>query len=243
MKPVSKFFTLAFFLTLMAATSVEASINGSISGVVSDSSGAVVSSATVTATNVQTGVRTTVKTDFKGFYNFPALQIGTYTVEVQESGFKTAKQTDMVIDANSALRADFTLQVGQTVEQVTVTTNAVQVETESTQMGEVINSKTMTAVPLNGRAYTDLLALQPGVSPYTAGDSGTPGISDRSVDGGLNSGNQSVNGQRESANGFMVNGSNVEEGKNNGASIIPSPNFASSPTTLTLSMGTTAGDK
>ena len=221
MKPVSKFFTLAFFLTLMAATSVEASINGSISGVVSDSSGAVVSSATVTATNVQTGVRTTVKTDSKGFYNFPALQIGTYTVEVQESGFKTAKQTDMVIDANSALRADFTLQVGQTVEQVTVTTNAVQVETESTQMGEVINSKTMTAVPLNGRAYTDLLALQPGVSPYTAGDSGTPGISDRSVDGGLNSGNQSVNGQRESANGFMVNGSNVEEGKNNGASIIP----------------------
>jgi len=66
-----------------------------------------------------------------------------------------------------------------------------------------------------------LLALQPGVSPYTATDTGTPGISDRSVDGGLNSGNQSVNGQRESANGFMVNGSNVEEGKNNGAAIIP----------------------
>jgi len=221
MNPVSKFFTLVFFLALLATTSAEASITGSISGGVSDTSGAVIRGATVTATNTQTGIQATLKTDSKGFYNFPALQIGSYTVEVQQAGFKTANRTDMVVDANSALRADFTLQVGQSVEQITITAEAVHVETESTQMGDVISGKTMTAVPLNGRAYTDLLALQPGVSPYTAGDSGTPGISDRSVDGGLNSGNQSVNGQRESANGFMVNGSNVEEGKNNGAAIIP----------------------
>src|SRR4029077_17120312 len=82
-------------------------------------------------------------------------------------------------------------------------------------------SKRIEAVPLNGRSYTDLLALQPGVSPYSAVDTGTAGISDRSPSGGLNSGNQSVNGQRETANGFMVNGSNVEEGKNNGGAIIP----------------------
>jgi hypothetical protein len=88
-------------------------------------------------------------------------------------------------------------------------------------MGEVVTGKTITAIPLNGRAFTDLLAMQPGVSPYNSTDTGTPGISDRSVDGGLNAGNQSVNGQRETANGFMVNGSNVEEGKNNGAAIIP----------------------
>ena len=198
-----------------------ASINGSISGVVTDSSGAVVSGATVTATNIQTGVKTTLKTDSKGFYNFPALQIGNYTVDAQESGFKTESRTGLIIDANSALRADFTLQVGQIIDKVTVESEAEHVETESTQMGEVITAKTITAVPLNGRAYTDLLALQPGVSPYNSTDTQTPGISDRSVDGGLNSGNQSVNGQRETANGFMVNGSNVEEGKNNGAAIIP----------------------
>jgi Carboxypeptidase regulatory-like domain/TonB dependent receptor len=227
MSPVSKVFTLAFFLTLLAATLAQASITGSISGVVSDTTGAVIGGATVTATNTQTGVQVTLKTDSKGFYNFPTLQIGTYTVEVQVSGFKTANRTDIVIDANSALRADFTLQVGQSVEKVTVTAEAVHIETESTQMGEVITGKTMTAVPLNGRAYTDLLALQPGVSPYTASDcgngtgTGTPGMADRAVDGCLNAGNQSVNGQRESANGFMVNGSNVEEGKNNGAAIIP----------------------
>ena len=221
MIPVSKFFTLAFFVTLLTATALWASINGSISGVVSDSTGAVVVGATVTTTNTQTGVQAQIKTDSKGFYNFATLQVGTYTVDVQQTGFKTSKQREMVIDANSALRADFTLQVGQIVEQVTITADAVHIESESTQMGQVITGKTMTAVPLNGRAYTDLLALQPGVSPYTAGDSGTPGISDRAVDGGLNSGNQSVNGQREASNGFMVNGSNVEEGKNNGAAIIP----------------------
>jgi Carboxypeptidase regulatory-like domain len=216
-----KSWLLALATIVLASASLWASINGSISGVVTDSSGAVVSGATVTATSTQTGVKTTLKTDSKGFYNFPALQIGNYTVEVQQSGFKTESRTDIVIDANSAVRADFVLQIGQVIEKVTVETEAARVETESTQMGEVITAKTITAVPLNGRAYTDLLALQPGVSPYTATDTGTPGISDRAVDGGLNSGNQSVNGQRETANGFMVNGSNVEEGKNNGAAIIP----------------------
>jgi hypothetical protein len=216
-----RFLSCALGVVLLSSLSLWASINGSISGVVTDSSDAVVSGATVTATNVQTGVKTTLKTDSKGFYNFPALQIGNYTVDVQEQGFKTESRTDLVIDANSAVRADFTLQIGQIVEKVTVASEAAHVETESTQMGEVITAKTITAVPLNGRAYTDLLALQPGVSPYTATDTGSPGISDRAVDGGLNSGNQSVNGQRETANGFMVNGSNVEEGKNNGAAIIP----------------------
>ncbi|HEY4053026.1 MAG TPA: carboxypeptidase regulatory-like domain-containing protein [Terriglobales bacterium] len=216
-----RFSAFALGAILLSTVCLWASINGGISGVVTDSSGAVVQGASVTATDTQTGVKTTLQTDSKGFYNFPALQIGTYTVDVQQTGFKTESHTDLVIDANSAVRSDFTLQVGAIVEKVTVNTEAAHVETESTQMGEVITSKTMTAVPLNGRAYTDLLALQPGVSPYTSNDTGTPDISGRDVDGGLNAGNQSVNGQRETANGFMVNGSNVEEGRNNGAAIIP----------------------
>ena len=198
-----------------------ASITGSISGVVTDPSGAVVVGAQVVATDTQTGIHTTQMTDDKGFYNFAALPIGTYDLEVSRAGFKTSRRSGLVIDANSALRADMTLTVGGINEKVEVSTDAVHVETESTQMGEVITGKTMTATPLNGRSYTDLLRLQPGVSPYNANDTGTAGINDRSVDGGLNSGNQSVNGQRETANGFMVNGSNVEEGKNNGAAIIP----------------------
>src|SRR5579864_7856846 len=216
----SRCFGIAVFILLTLGVA-SASITGSISGVVTDPSGAVVAEANVVATNTQTGIRTTVTTDSKGFFSLPALPVGTYDLEVSRQGFKTLRVTGLTIDANSALRVDSTLQLGAAMETMVVTGDAVHVETESTQMGDVINGKAMTAVPLNGRAYTDLLALQPGVSPYSATDTGTAGISDRSPDGGLNSGNQSVNGQRESANGFMVNGSNVEEGKNNGAAIIP----------------------
>jgi Carboxypeptidase regulatory-like domain/TonB dependent receptor len=207
------------FLFLAAGAAV-ASITGSISGVVSDSSGAVIPGARVTATNTQSGVKNTGTTDSKGFYNLPSLAVGTYDLEISKPGFKKEIVTGLVIDANSALRSDATLQVGQTIETVIVASDAVHVETESTQMGDVITGKAMTAVPLNGRSYTDLLSLQPGVVPSAYG-SQAPGISDRAVDGGLNSGNQSVNGQRETSNGFMVNGSNVEEGKNNGAAVIP----------------------
>jgi hypothetical protein len=210
---------LAFVLFGLALAA--ASITGSISGVVTDTSGAVVSGASVVATDTLTGVKTTARTDSKGFYSLPTLAIGTYDLEITQAGFKTYRKTGLVIDANAALRADASLDVGAISEKVEVSTDSVHVETQSTQMGEVITGKSMEAVPLNGRSYTDLLALQPGVSPYSAGDTGTAGISDRSPSGGLNSGNQSVNGQRETANGFMVNGSNVEEGKNNGAGIIP----------------------
>ena len=206
-------------LLLVAAS--WAGITGSISGVITDSSGAVVSGAQIVARNTQTGASSSVISDARGFYVVTALPVGDYTLQITLPGFKTYQRTKIRIDANSAVRADATLEVGTITEKVEVSSDAVHVETQTTQMGEVIGSKSMTAIPLNGRAYTDLLALQPGVSPYTATDTGTTGINDRPVDGGVNSGNQSVNGQREAANGFMVNGTNVQEGKTNGAAIIP----------------------
>ena len=176
--------------------------------------------AQVIAIETQTGIRTETVTDSRGFYNFPTLPIGTYDVEVHQAGFKTFRQTDIKIDANSALKVDVALSVGATSENIEVRSDAVQVETQTTQMGEVITGTRMTTVPLNGRSYTDLLSLQPGVVPSAYGST-APGMGDRSPSGGLNPGNQSVNGQREAANGFMVNGANVEEGKNNGAGVIP----------------------
>ncbi len=205
---------------LFGAALAWAAITGSISGVVTDSSGAVVIGATVTATETQTGIRSAITSDSKGFYNFSALPIGTYDVEVKADGFKLFQEKGLVVDANSALRVDAKLQVGQTTEKVTVFSDAVHVDMESTQNGEVIEGRKIAAVPLNGRSYTDLLALQPGVVPSAYGNQ-APDTTDRPTSGNLNPGNQSVNGQRESSNGFMVNGANVMEGKNNGAAIIP----------------------
>ena len=134
-------------------------------------------------------------------------------------GFRPFGETDIVVKVNDQLRIDITFQVG-TVQQevVNVSANAVQVETESTQLGDVIDSKKMLALPLNGRSYLDLLGLQAGVAP-----SGSVTIGgDRPVSGYLgNAGNVSVNGQRETANAFLVNGGDVSEGRNLGAGLVP----------------------
>jgi len=208
---------------LFALAMASAGITGSISGVVTDKSGAVVSGATVTATDTLTGVQTAQKTDAKGFYNLPTLAVGTYDVEVKQVGFKTYRQTGLVIDANSALRVDASLAVGSISEKVEVSTDAAQVETTSTQMGEVIEGSKMTSVPLNGRNFIDLLALQPGVSPYQGTDQMTNGIGidPATLSGDQNNGTQSVNGGRTGSNGFMVNGADAEEGVHNGAAILP----------------------
>ena len=109
------------------------------------------------ATDTQTGVQTTQETDAKGFYNLPTLAVGTYDLEIKHVGFKTFRQTGLVIDANSALRADASLDVGSINEKVEVSTEVAQVEPQSTQMGEVIEGSKMTSVPLNGRSFIDLL--------------------------------------------------------------------------------------
>src|SRR5690242_8962528 len=215
-----KFSGIGVLVCLLAAVVSWASINGSISGLVIDPSGSVIVGGAVTATETQTGVKSETVTDSKGFYNFPELAIGTYDIEITANGFKTFRKSGIVVDANSALRVDATLQVGQATEKVVVNSDAVHVETESTQTGEVIEGRKIVSVPLNGRAYTDLLALQPGVVPSAYGNT-APDTQDRQPSGTLNPGNQSINGQRESSNGFMVNGANVVEGKNNGAAIVP----------------------
>ena len=207
----------AIFFVLLTATFALASITGTISGIVTDPAGAVVADAKVTATNLQTDVVRTVKTDAKGFYSFLALPIGTYTINVQHSGFKDFEQKEIVIDANSAVTVDAKLQVGAIQQQISVSSTGVQVETTTTQMGEVITGSSMTSIPLNGRSYTDLLALQPGVVPQSTGEYGA-GFN---PSGDLNAGNLSVSGQRESANGFMVNGGDVEEPGNMGTAVVP----------------------
>ena len=202
---------VAVLLTLTA--SLSAAVTGSISGTVKDKSDAVVPNATVTATNMATGVKSTTRTNGVGAYSFLALPVGRYEVALRLPGFKDFRQTDINISANSALRIDIVLDVGTLTDTVEVSLAAVRVETISTQMGDVIDSNKMTTEPLNGRSYIDLLGLQPGVAPSRS-QSGR-------VSGNLSGGNLSVGGQRENANGFMVNGGLVEEQVNNGTAVIP----------------------
>ncbi len=210
--------------TLALVTHAWAGVGGSVSGSVKDATGAVIPNATVSATNLDTGVRTTLTTNGSGFYSFVQLNVGRYNVAFERNGFKPYRRTEVTIDANSALTIDAVLSVGDTSDIVTVVENQLQVETTSTQVGEVISAARMTSVPLNGRSFTDLLALQPGVVPVTSITSDTVqdvGASAVSPSGDLNPGTISINGQREFANSFIVNGSDVEEDVNMGAAIVP----------------------
>jgi hypothetical protein len=218
--------SLALILALQPAA--WADVTASISGVVKDASGAVLPDAQVSVISVETGIRTNVVTDAKGFYSLPALPVGTYRVEVAKAGFKSYVQSGLLLKVNDAVRVDVALTIGDAQEKVTVAADAVRVETTSSQMGEVISEQKIEAVPLNGRSYTDLLALQPGVSPVSSGLSGgmggtftSTGFAIQQVSGELNPGNLSVNGMRESQNGFLLNGVPVQEMAFSGTAAIP----------------------
>ena len=208
----------------LSAILVWASVGGSVSGTVKDPSDSVIPAANVALREVNTGLAYHARTDSRGVYTFPVLPVGHYVLDVQASGFRGYERQGITVDTNAALTLNASLEVGSVAQNVTVNDDTLHVETTSTQMGQVVTGRQMTAVPLNGRSYTDLLSLQPGVVPETAITSSTVqdvGATILNPSGTLNPGNLSVNGQRETANYFGVNGSDVEEDVNAGTAVIP----------------------
>jgi Carboxypeptidase regulatory-like domain/TonB dependent receptor-like, beta-barrel len=214
----------ALLLILIVSLAARAEAGGTISGTVSDSSGACVPGATVTAIHTDTGVQRTVTTDDQGAYSFAYLPTGRYDIEVTSTGFKPYRRTGLTVDATNTVLVSAVLKIGERTDTVTVSDTAIHVETADTQMGEAVSGGETTALPLNGRSFTDLLGVQPGVLPASsqqpnavvmAGAASTP------PSGDLNPGNISVNGQRETANGFVLNGSTVQEAFNMGTAVVP----------------------
>lgn len=220
---ISTLFLLGGIVAL--STSVRAGTTGSIAGTLTDPTGAVIPGASLTVTNTAQGIQSKATSDTKGTYTFPSLPVGKYSLQVEATGFKPQSRSNLIIDIDSVFAVDMTLELAERVEEVTVTENDIKVETASTQMGEVVNAKAMTEVALNGRSFTDLLALQPGIVPTTTQQPDSVVMAGASVtiapSGALNPGNQSISGQREDANGFMVNGGDVKELMNGGTTIVP----------------------
>jgi Carboxypeptidase regulatory-like domain len=205
-------------LFTFSAIVARADVTGSVTGVVRDRAQAVVTGAKVTIINVQTNLSQAVSSGTDGSFHFLALPAGSYKITATAAGFRPYTGTDITVQVNDQLHLEITLDVGAISEHVDVSADVARVETESTQLGDVIDSKKMLALPLNGRSYLDLLGLQAGVNPDTAGTIG----GDRPVSGYItNAGNISVNGQRETANAFLVNGGDVSEGRNLGAGLVP----------------------
>jgi hypothetical protein len=171
--------------------------SGAITGTVQDSSGGALPGASISAHNLETGAVRTTTSDIQGRFVIPGLPVGRYRVRAELRGFKPLVQSGVQLVVGSQPNLDFVLQVGGVEEELTVTAAAVDVNTSSSELSYLVGRQTMEQLPLNGRNYTDLAALQPGVNPYPHRDGGSV------VAHGLA---MSVNGQDPRSNVYLLDG-------------------------------------
>src|SRR5215813_5510410 len=181
----------------LCATAMAQSTGGRILGRVADSTGAVLAGVKVTLINEATGVATDTQTNPAGDYGFPQVAVGSYRLEFDQKGFKKSIQRGIALDLNQVLTINAILQIGATQETVEVTSEAPLVDTTSTQLGAVMDQRSVSNLPLNARDTYQLLQLQPGVQGVGGADL---------FYGSNQAGAVSVNGGRGRANNFNVNG-------------------------------------
>ena len=194
----------------------------SILGTVTDPTGAVITTAKVTATQVATGLKRSELTSSTGDYNFPLLDPGEYEVTVEMAGFKTETRKNITLELNQKARIDFTLQVGAQSERVEVNAEAALLRTDDPSLGQVVETRRVEELPLNGRNLAGLAVLQPGVQfgPRMGFDGLTGGGGGVPVPG--NTIAIVANGQRETNQHATLDGVVVTEARVNTVPFTPS---------------------
>jgi len=217
---------LAILVVLSLAVAANAqTFRGTILGTVTDSSGLAVAGATVTVKNIETGLLRTTQTTADGSYSVTELPIGTYAVTISQSGFQTSVTTDVAVNVAGERRVDVVLKPGQVSERVEVSgTELPQVETTSNELGGVLTSLTVQDIPVNGRDYTKLIFLNPGVA-------GSP---DMITDSPGSFGVFSMNGARGRSNNFLLDGTDMNDGYRNDPAINEAGVFGTPATILPI---------
>jgi len=216
----SRRFSVALVLSLTVAlaaagrSALAQEVTASIVGTVTDSSGAPITGADVTATDTDRGTVLTVKTNDQGAYNLLRLPIGSYTVKVTASGFQTATHAPFTLVLNQTARIDVQMKVGQVSESVEVTGAAPVLQTESPEVSTLISANAVTEVPMAGRNYLQLGLLAPGTTTNNPNGINEP----HNLDGNAR---PFINGNREQANQYFLDGILNSEDKNNETSFMP----------------------
>ncbi len=192
-------FTVPFCIASLAQTGSQ------ITGEVTDNSGASIAGAKVTATNTETQVSRETMSNATGNYNFSLLQPGRYVLGVAKDGFKSARQENISLDVNAILRLDIKLEIGAITESVTVSSAPPLIESENSSIGQVVETKQIIELPLNGRNFVQLATLGPGVTGVGFGASGTIMSGTRPDDQRPGS-ELFSNGNREGSNNFLIDG-------------------------------------
>ena len=199
---------VTLFFTLMAGVVAHAQVTGAtVSGTVTDPSGGVVANATISATNTATAVTRETTSDSAGLYNLPNLIPGTYEVKVTSAGFSTAVQSNLTLSVGQQQQLNFSLKVGAATTMVQVTEEAPQIDLTSSALSGQVESETVRELPLNGRDWTSLAVLQPGVKPietqmsYATSARGNRGFGSE----------MTVSGQRSTFNNYRIDGITVND--------------------------------
>ena len=209
---------LLLVAALLATSPALAQSTATLQGTVSDSKGALLPHATVVARNRGTASERTTQTDTNGNYQFAALPVGLYTVEVRADGFKTQVADQVTIQVAKTVVQNFQMEVGAISEQVLVSSDVPVIETATTSVGTVINQRTVQEIPLNGRHFVDLGLLIPGsVTPPQNGFLTAPLR-------GQGSFAFNTAGAREDTVNFMINGINLNDMVQNQITFQPSIN-------------------
>src|SRR6185312_5910078 len=213
------------FALLVSASLVAQTFRGTILGTVTDASGAVISGANIAVNNVNTGLERSTQASTDGSYSVPELPLGTYTVTISQTGFQTSVTNNVVVDVATERRVDAQLKAGQVTERVEVSGEELsQVNTTSAELGGTLTSETIANLPVNGRDYTKLIYLNPGVSGSPDQISDSPG----------SFGTFSMNGSRGRANNFLPDGTDMNDGYRNDPAINEAGVFGDPATILPI---------
>jgi len=187
---------------------------GEITGLVTDPSGAVVVGASVTLANVQTGVSRVTKSNESGYYDVPSLIPGNYDVTVSKSGFQTSIKSGVRLEVAQTARVDVQLTIGATTQQVTVKAGeAPLLQTQNASISGVVPQQGVVRLPLNGRNYLQLATLIPGANATNLGGKFF----------GIPTNDIQVNGMRNSATAYVIDGADVQQQFFDGTSFTPAP--------------------
>jgi outer membrane receptor protein involved in Fe transport len=202
--------TLLIFSSALAQEST-----GTISGTVTDPSGALIPQADVTVTNVETGIARKEHSNSSGLFVVTNLSVGNYTLTAEAHGFKKFEATQIRLDVNDRLTIPVHLEVGGTSETISVNASGAQMQTESAELSDLIGARQTQALPLNGRVFSQLVMLVPGVVSENGGIGNGVGInSDTSV---------SINGNQSNSNLWLLDGQNNMDIGSNAQNVVTPP--------------------
>ena len=205
MRSLSRLLLLFLPAVLFSSLLTAQTFRGTLLGTVTDATGAVIPKASISVTNMDTGIVRTTESNGDGEFNVPELQVGRYSVTVTAPGFSPYHAEGLEVAVAAQVNLTVTMQTGSQKQEVVVQADALQVESTSNTLGETLTTKDVKNLPVNGRDYTKLIYLSPGVT-------GSP---DQITDSPGSFGTFSVNGARGRSNNFLLDGTDMNDGYRN----------------------------